>query len=541
MRRSNGSYEAVVVGAGHNGLVCGAYLARAGLKTLILERREVVGGAVETSDLAPGVRVPALAHNVGRFRPSVVRDLRLERHGLALLRPDVRVFAPQPHGKAVTLWADAGRTGHELRDWSPNDAKSYIEFDRKVEGLASFLSHLDHMTPPDLRAPAFGDALAGLKLVRAFRRLGKKTSREVLRVMPMAVADFVSEAFETDAVRAALATRGVQFTAMGPRSPGTAAVLLGDSSAGGGAAGPVSYARGGTGALAEALAAAARSFGATIRDRTGVKRVLTSDGRVTGVALAGGEVIDAPMVVAGADPKHVLLELLDPGILGPTLAWRAGNVRLPGMVAKVNFALAGIPRFAANTENGESRLQGRIVIAPGLDYLERAFDTSKYGGVSEAPYLEATIPTLLDPTLAPEGTHVMSVMVQYAPYHLRKEQWNGRDESLSDLVLRTLEVYAPGVSNLVTAARVITPVELERTYGMTEGHPLHGEPSLDQFFAWRPLLGQARYRLAIEGLYLCGSGAHPGGGVTGGPGQNAAREILKDRKRRKRSRHGDGL
>jgi phytoene dehydrogenase-like protein len=205
------------------------------------------------------------------------------------------------------------------------------------------------------------------------------------------------------------------------------------------------------------------------------------------------------------------------------------------VVAKVNLALSGVPRFVAGGDDGEARLQGRIVIAPGLDYLERAFDASKYGSVSESPYLEATIPTLLDPTLAPEGTHVMSVVVQYAPYHLRNEQWNGRGESLSDLVLRTLEVYAPGIRNLATAAQVITPMDLERTYGMTEGHPLHGEPSLDQFFAWRPLLGHARYRLAVEGLYLCGAGAHPGGGVTGGPGQNAAREILKDRKRRKRS------
>jgi phytoene dehydrogenase-like protein len=538
MSQANGSYDAIVVGAGHNGLVCGAYLARAGLKTIILERRDVVGGAVETSELAPGIRAPTVAHSIGRLRPSVIRDLRLQYQGLSLLHPEVRVFAPQPDGRAVTLWADPGRTANELREWSPNDANGYIEFDRKVEGVGTFLAHLDQTTPPDLRSPAFGDALAGLKLLRAFRRLGKKSSREILRVLPMAVADLVSEAFETDAIRAAVAARGVQLTAMGPRSPGTAAVLLTDSTAGGGAAGALTLARGGPGALAEALAGAARSFGATVREGSDVKRVVTSDGRVTGVALDGGELIEAPIVVAGADPKHVLLRLLDPGVLGPTLVWKAENLRVPGVVAKVNFALSGTPRFIANDDDGDgdARLQGRVVIAPGLDYLERAFDASKYGKVSESPYLEATIPTLLDPTLAPEGTHVMSVVVQYAPYHLRDEQWNGRGESLSDLVLRTLEVFAPGIGNLVTAAQVITPVDLELAYGMTEGHPLHGEPSLDQFFAWRPLLGHARYRLAVEGLYLCGAGAHPGGGVTGGPGQNAAREILKDRKRRKRPR-----
>ena len=533
MSRKNDSYDAIVVGAGHNGLVCAAYLARAGLKTLVLERREVVGGAVETSEVAPGVRVPTLAHTIGRLRLSVVRDLRLQQHGLAFLRPDVRVFAPHPDGRAVTLWADAGRTAHELREWSPGDAKAYVEFDRTVEALAGFLSHIDGTTPPDLRSPAFGDALAGLKMVRAFRRLGKKTSREVLRVLPMAVADFVSEAFEADSLRAAIAARGVQLTATGPRSPGTAAVFLADSSAGGGVAGPLTLARGGPGALAEALASAARSFGAEIRERSDVARVVTSDGRTSGVALGSGDVLDAPIVVAGVDPKRALLRLLDPGILGPTLVWRAGNVRLPGVVAKVNFALAGLPRFTAAGDDG-GRLQGRIVIAPGIDYLERAFDASKYGKVSDSPYLEATIPSLLDPTLAPEGKQAMSVVVQYAPYHLRSDRWDQQRDSLLESVLRTLEVYAPGISNLVTAAQVITPVDLERTYGMTEGHPLHGEPALDQFFAWRPLLGQARYRFAVEGLYLCGSGAHPGGGVTGGPGQNAAREILRDRKRRRR-------
>ncbi|HEX2267596.1 MAG TPA: NAD(P)/FAD-dependent oxidoreductase, partial [Actinomycetota bacterium] len=330
MNRGDGAYDAIVVGAGHNGLVCGAYLARAGLKTLILERREVVGGAVETSELAAGVRAPTVAHSIGRLRRSVIRDLRLQQHGLAFLRPDVRVFAPQPDGRAVTLWADPGRTGHELREWSPHDGNGYIEFDRKVDVLGSFLSHLAETTPPDLRSPAFGDALAGLKLLRAYRRLGKTTSREVLRVLPMAVADFVSEAFETDSVRAAVAARGVQLTAMGPRSPGTAAVLLTDSSAGGGAAGALTLARGGPGALAAALASAARSFGATVREGSEVKRVVTTDGRVTGVALDGGEVIEAPIVVAGADPKHVLLRLLDPAILGPTLVWKAENLRLPG-------------------------------------------------------------------------------------------------------------------------------------------------------------------------------------------------------------------
>jgi phytoene dehydrogenase-like protein len=248
--------------------------------------------------------------------------------------------------------------------------------------------------------------------------------------------------------------------------------------------------------------------------------------------LASGEGISAPIVVSGADPKRTLLRLVDPLALGPGLVWRAGNLRLPGVVAKVNLALSGMPSFSADGGTEAERLKGRIVVAPGIDYLERAFDASKYGRVSEQPYLEATIPSIADPTLAPAGAHVMSVLMQWAPYHRREGSWDAERDGLGDLVLKTLEALAPGLSDLVVARQVITPLDLERDYGLTEGHPLHGEPGLDQLFAWRPVLGHARYRLGLRGLYLCGSGAHPGGGVTGGPGANAAREILADRKRR---------
>jgi len=319
---------------------------------------------------------------------------------------------------------------------------------------------------------------------------------------------------------------------MGPWSAGTAAVLLADAAGtDGGAAGHVAFVRGGPGRLAEALATAARAFGVDIRTEAEVVRITHDGDRATGVVLTSGEEIPSSIVVSGADPKRTLLGLLDPGRLGPTMGWRAGNLRLPGVVGKVNVALSGVPAFSGTEDDGHQRLKGRIVVAPSVDYLERAFDASKYGRVSEAPYLEATIPTLSDPTLAPEGTHVMSVMVQYAPYHRREGDWSKEREGLGDLVLKTLEEFAPGLSNLVTARHVLTPVDLESEYGMTEGHPLHGEPGLDQFFAWRPLFGHARYRLAIPGLYLCGSGAHPGGGVTGGPGANAAREILADWRR----------
>jgi phytoene dehydrogenase-like protein len=292
------------------------------------------------------------------------------------------------------------------------------------------------------------------------------------------------------------------------------------------------FVRGGPGALADSLASAARAFGAEVRTGVEVVRVTSSGDRVTGAVLASGEEISAPIVVSAVDPTRTLLGLMDPGALGPSLVWRAGNLRLPGVVAKVNLALSGLPAFGREAGTETERLKGRIVVAPGIDYLERAFDASKYGRVSEHPYLEATIPSLTDPSLAPEGAHVMSVLVQWAPYHRREGTWDDERDGLGDLVSKSLEPLAPGISNLVVARQVLTPLDLERDYGLTEGHPLHGEPGLDQLFAWRPLLGHARYRLALRGLYLCGSGAHPGGGVTGGPGANAAREILADGRRK---------
>ena len=514
----------VVIGAGHNGLVVAASLAAARRRIIVLERAEEVGGVLRGGEIAPGFRAPGVTHTVGRLRRSVIEDLRLERHGLELLTPEVRMFAPQPDGSSVTFWGDPRRTAEELRERSGADARSFVAFDGKVRAVASLLDAVNRITPPELSGPTLRDVVAGARVGWMFRRLGAATGREAIRWMPMAVADLMQETFEEEAVRGPLSTRGVLFTAMGPWSAGTAAVFLNDSAGNdGGAAGSAVFVKGGTEALAAALAASASAAGAEIRTGAEVTSIRSKDGRATGVELADGSSVDADVVVSSADPRRTL-ELCDPVELGPTLVWRAGNIRQPGATAKVDLALSGLPAFHEDAE----RLRGRIVIAPSIDHVERASDAPKYGRIAEEPWIEATIPSLVDPSLAPEGKHVLSALVQAAPRHLREGSWSEERDRLATLTVKTLETFAPGLGELVEASRVLTPEDLETDYALSGGHVQHAEPGLDQLFAWRPLNGAAGYRFALDGLYLAGSGAHPGGGVTGGPGANAARVVRRD-------------
>jgi phytoene dehydrogenase-like protein len=468
----------------------------------------------------------------------VARELALTSHGLSLVSPEVRVFAPQPDGRAISLWGDLAASVDSIRGWSADDATSFVDFDRRVRSLARFIADLGDEAPPEIKQPGVADALLGLRLGRTFRGLGKVDGRTILRVLAMAAADFVAESFTTEALRATLAWRGVRYTAMGPWSAGTTAVLLADAAGNdGGAAGETVFAKGGPSALADALASAARAAGAEIRTGARVVAITSNDGLATGVALASGEEIAAPAIVSGIDPKQLLTGLVDPVTLGPSLRWRAGNIRTPGTLAKVNLVLDGLPAFPAAGDDARL-LRGRIQVGTtSIDDVERAFDASKYGRLPEHPVLEATIPSLIDPSLvagAKAGTQVMSVLLQWVPSTLSADDWATRRDEVGDLAVRTLETVAPGLGDRVTARQVLTPADLEAEYGLTGGHPLHAEPGLDSFFLWRPLLGWARYRMPVEGLYLAGSGAHPGGGVTGAPGRNAAREVLADRKRRRR-------
>jgi phytoene dehydrogenase-like protein len=520
--------DAIVIGGGHNGLVAAASLQKAGRQVVLLEREGQVGGILRATSPAPGFTAPGLVHTVGRLRSSVVKDLKLDRYGYATVTPEVRLHAPMPDGSAVTFWADAARTAEGIRERSSGDADAYPNFDKKVRSIASFLAYIAVATPPDPKSPSLADAIMGLKLGKAFRDLGGKTGREAIRALPMAVADLVQEVFDDEAIRGPLATRGILYTAMGPWATGTAQVFLHDSAGtDGGAPGTATFALGGTGALASALEQAAAALGVQIRTGAEVSSIVTRGERATGVVLADGTELSAPIVVSAIDPKRTA-RLCDPVALGPTTVWRTENLRQPGATARVNFALGGLPAFHGGDAE---RLAGRIVIGPSIDAVEHAMDAVKYGHVSESPTMEATIPSLTDPSLAPEGKHVMSVVFQAAPYALRDGDWASERDRLGDIAVKTLEQYAPGFGELVEAREVITPADMESAYGLTGGHVQHAEPALDQFFAWRPMLGEARYGFLFDGLYLAASGAHPGGGITGGPGANAAREILKRTKK----------
>lgn len=524
------SYDTIIIGGGHNGLVAACYLAKAGLKTLVLERREIVGGASVTEEIHPGFRCSTLAHSAAPLFPQIIRDLQLSRQGLEILSPNARVFALAPNGRSLCIHNDTAWTVSKIEKFSAKDAKSYPEFERSFSRIGRMLAPLLTMTPTSIDKPAVGDLWNLGKLGRSFRGLGKHDAYRLLRWGPMAVADLVAEWFETELLRATIAARGIFGAFAGPWSAGTSAGLLWQAAMDGHAISPSAFVKGGMGALTQALAGAAQAAGVEIRTGTEVARIEATEEKASKVVLKTGEEISARAIVSNADPRTTFLRLVDPGDLDPNFLLKIRNYRAMGVSAKINLALSGLPSFTGvdGEDGAKSKLAARIHIGPDIDYLERAFDAAKYGDYSPAPYMEITIPSLVDPGLAPGGAHVMSIYVQYAPYKLKNGDWNSRREEFADTVVKTLSDYAPNLRELIVARQVITPLDLEETYGLSRGHIHHGEQSLDQFFTFRPIIGWAQYRTPIKGLYLCGAGTHPGGGVTGGPGANAAREIIRD-------------
>jgi phytoene dehydrogenase-like protein len=481
-----------------------------------------------TDEIAPGFRCSTLSHSTGPIRADIARDMRLEQHGLKVIRPKdgLRVFALHPNGTSLSIYDDADRSAQSISAFSQKDAKQYAEFQRVLAKLGRTVAPLMSMAPPSVDSPSGADMMNILKTGKAVRGLGKHDLYRLLRWGPMAIADFVAEWFENELLRATIAARGIFGTMLGPWSAGSTTVMLIRVAADAHPVGPTATALGGVGAVTRAMAAAAQAAGAEIRTKAGVARINADENGVTGVTLESGEEITASTVISNADPKRTLLNLLDPFHLEPDFVVKLRNTRSVGSVAKINFALSGLPNFKGATNDA---LTARIHIGPEIDYLERAFDASKYGEFSQHPYLEATIPSLLDDSLATAGKHVMSVYMQFAPYKLRNGGgWSSHKDALLKTVVNTLAAYAPDLPNLIEHAQVITPADLESQYGLTGGHIFHGELALDQLFSMRPLLEWAKYRMPVHGLYLCGSGTHPGAGLTGASGANAARQIISD-------------
>ena len=522
--------DVLIIGGGHNGLVTAFYLAKAGLKPLILERRPQVGGAAITDEFHPGFRCSTLAHTAGPIRPDIVRDMQLEKHGLRLITPEACVTALSPDGRALSLYQDENKSSQSIAAFSQKDSAKYPEFEKSLGKISKVIAEVLATTPPDIDHPSNGDLWSMLKTGRALRNLGKHDMYRVLRWGPMAVADLVAEYFETELLRAVIAARGIFGTFLGPWSAGSSLQLLIRAAGDCHPAGSAFFAAGGMGALTQAMASAAQAAGVEIRTAAEVIEIRVKDGAATGVLLGTGEEISAKAVISNADPKRTLLKLTDPTHLSPDFVQKLQHYRGNGTVAKVNLALSALPNFTALKDLNGNALKGRIHIGHEIDYLERAFDASKYGNFSPHPYLEAVIPSLTDPTLAPEGKHVMSIYMQYAPYKL-KGDWEDQRKALGQTVVQTLAQYAPNLPELILTHQIITPQDLEDVYGLTGGQIFHGDLALDQFFTMRPLLDWAPYRTPLDNFFLCGSGTHPGAGLTGGSGANAAREILKGLRR----------
>ena len=523
-------FDAVVIGGGHNGLVNAAYLARAGLRVLVLERRHVLGGAAVTEEVHPGFKYCVCSYVVSLLRPEIIRELQLAKHGLEIL-PLESTFTPLPNGDHLVRWADHDATRRELYRHSPRDAEAYDEFGMLMVQLAKAVKPILGMTPPDPGSFRPGE-LAGLaRLGRHFQGLGGEKLAALVKLMTMSSADYLDEWFETEALKATMSASGIIGTFLGPRSPGTAYVLLhhymGEID---GAFRAWGFARGGTGAVSESIASAARGFGAEIRSQAAVERIIVDGERAVGVVLAGGEEIRAPLIVSSLDPKRTFLGLLEPEDLPTEFVESIRRFRIRGSSGKVNLALAEPPDFNALPGDGP-HLRGAISISPSVEYLERAYDDAKYGEFSRQPYMDIVLPSMIDPGMAPPGRHVMSIFVQYAPYELNGGWDDKRREAFGDAVIDTLCQFAPNLQESIIHRQVLTPADMEETFGLTEGNIFHGELSLHQLFFLRPVPRWADYRTPLANLYQCGSGTHPGGGLCGAPGRLAAQRILKERRK----------
>jgi phytoene dehydrogenase-like protein len=520
-------YDATIVGAGHNGLVCAAYLARAGKRVLVLERRECVGGAAVSEEIFPGFRFSVFSYVVSLLRPEIIRDLELPRHGLHIL-PLESTITPLPNGDYLGQWSDHDQNRRELARHSLRDAEAYDEFGKLMHQMARAIKPFLAMTPPDPTSLSPGELIGLARFGSYLRGLGRAQFYALHKLLTMSSADYLDEWFETEALKATKSASGIIGTFLGPRSPGTAYVLLhhymGEID---GVFRAWGFAKGGNGSVSAAIAAAAREHGAEIRTAVSVQRVLIRNGRANGVVLENGDEIRSKVVVSGADPRRTFMQLVGAEHLPSDFAEAIGRYKFRGSSGKVNLALSELPNFTCLPGSGP-HLRGAVSISPNVQYLERAYDDGKYGEVSRRPYMDIVIPSMIDPSMAPPGKHVMSIFVQYVPYNVNGGWTDAKREAFGDTVIDTLAEYAPNIKSAILHRQVITPADIERVVGLSEGNIFQGELALQQMFFLRPVPSWAKYRTPVEGLYQCGSGTHPGGGVMGASGRNAALSILRE-------------
>jgi phytoene dehydrogenase-like protein len=524
----NSKYDAIIIGGGHNGLTTAAYLARAGKKVLVLERRHVLGGAAVTEEVFPGFKFSVCSYVVSLLRPEIIRDLDLPRHGLEILPLD-GTFTPMPSGDYLWRVNDHGKTHREIARHSKVDAEAYDEFGKAMQAMCRFVKPILSMVPPD---PATLNPKELMKLLFIGRRFQGMTSEDKynqVQLMTMSAIDFLDQWFETDVLKATMSASGIIGTFLGVRSPGTAYVLLhhymGEID---GAFRSWGFARGGTGAISNAIADAAREAGVEIRTKAPIAQIIVKNGKAKGVVLADGDEIYADIISSSVDPRLTFTKFLEAGTLPAEFLEDVNRYKYRGSSGKVNLALDALPNFKAIPGPG-AHLRGAISISPSVEYMERAYDDAKYGNFSRKPYIDMVIPTLTDPSIAPPGKHIMSCFVQYAPYKLRPGlNWDDQKEAFGDNVINTIAEYAPNIKDIILHRQIVTPLDLEREFGLSEGNIFQGELSLEQLFFLRPVPGWAQFRTPIKNLYMCGSATHPGGGIMGGPGRLAALEILKD-------------
>jgi phytoene dehydrogenase-like protein len=520
-------YDVIVIGGGHNGLTAAAYLARAGRKVLVLERRHVLGGAAVTEEVFKGFKFSVCSYVVSLLRPEIIRELDLPRHGLEILPLD-GTFTPMPDGDYLWRVNDHGKTRREIARHSAVDAEAYDEYGRGMVEMGRFVKPILSMLPPDPLSLHPRDLRKLMFLVERFRALSRQDQYDLVQLMTMSAVDFLDRWFETDVLKATMSASGIIGTFLGVRSPGTAYVLLhhymGEID---GAFRSWGIPRAGTGAISNAIAAAAREAGADIRLESAVTGIVVRDNTARGVILENGNEVSAPIIASSVDPRLTFLKFIDRAILPDGFVDDIDRYKFRGSSGKVNLALDTLPDFSCLPGAG-SHLRGAISISPSVDYMERAYDAAKYGRFSRRPYIDIIIPSLTDPSVAPPGKHIMSCFVQYAPYHLTEGSWDEKRDEFGDAVVDTLSEYAPNLRDIILHRQVVTPLDLEREWGLSEGNIFQGELTLEQLFFLRPAPGWAQYRTPIKNLYMCGSATHPGGGIMGAPGRNAALRILGD-------------